>query len=232
MVDRFLIVNADDFGQSHGINRGIIESHERGIVTSSSLMVRWPAAAEAAAYAGSHPELSVGLHFDLGEWVYRDETWVPRYEVVPPDDLTAIADEVSRQLESFRLLVSRQPTHIDSHQHVHRSEPVRSVLLQAAQALGVPLRGYYSEIRYSGEFYGQTGKGEPYPDAIAEQGLIKILIELGAGITELGCHPGLANDLDSTYSNERQEEVRVLCSPMVRETLAAQGIRLCSFNDV
>lgn len=47
---RFLIVNADDFGQSPGVNRGIIEAHEHGIVTSASLMVRWPAATEAAAY--------------------------------------------------------------------------------------------------------------------------------------------------------------------------------------
>ena len=45
---RFLIVNADDFGQSSGINRGIITAHEKGIVTSASLMVRWPAAVEAA----------------------------------------------------------------------------------------------------------------------------------------------------------------------------------------
>ena len=45
------IVNADDFGQSPGITRGVIAAHERGIVTSASLMVRWPSANEAAAYA-------------------------------------------------------------------------------------------------------------------------------------------------------------------------------------
>ena len=48
---RRLIVNADDFGQSAGINEGIIRCHERGIVTSASLMVRWPHAAAAAEYA-------------------------------------------------------------------------------------------------------------------------------------------------------------------------------------
>ena len=46
IAQRYLIVNADDFGQSPGINRGVIEAHENGIVTSASLMVRWPAAAE------------------------------------------------------------------------------------------------------------------------------------------------------------------------------------------
>ena len=62
---RFLIVNADDFGQSHGINEGIIAAHEKGIVTSASLMVRYPAASEAASYAQKNPRLSVGLHVDL-----------------------------------------------------------------------------------------------------------------------------------------------------------------------
>ena len=54
---RFLIVNADDFGLSEGVNRGIIEAHERGIVTSASLMVLKPAAASAAAYGREHLRL-------------------------------------------------------------------------------------------------------------------------------------------------------------------------------
>src|SRR5206468_2930594 len=61
-ADKLVVVNADDLGLSPGVNRGIIEAHERGIVTSASLMVRWPAAAEAAAYARSRPQLGVGLH--------------------------------------------------------------------------------------------------------------------------------------------------------------------------
>ena len=84
---RYLIVNADDFGQSHGVNRGIIEAHERGIVTSASLMVRWPAATEAAAYSRQHPHLSLGLHVDFGEWACRGGHWVPLYEVVPSNDI-------------------------------------------------------------------------------------------------------------------------------------------------
>jgi predicted glycoside hydrolase/deacetylase ChbG (UPF0249 family) len=67
---RFLIVNADDLGQSAGATRGILAANDEGIVTSGSLMVRWPAAADAAA-ARSRPRLSVGLHVDLGEWALR-----------------------------------------------------------------------------------------------------------------------------------------------------------------
>src|ERR687893_53407 len=79
--NRYLIVNSDDFGLSRGVNQGIIEAHEQGIVTSASLMVRWPAAAEAAAYAREHSELSLGLHIDLSEWAYRDGDWRAVYEV-------------------------------------------------------------------------------------------------------------------------------------------------------
>ena len=75
-AERCVIVNADDFGQSPGVNRGIIEAHQHGIVTSASLMVNWPAAAEAAAYGRAHADLSLGLHFDVGEWCYRNEKWI------------------------------------------------------------------------------------------------------------------------------------------------------------
>ena len=67
---RAVIVNADDFGLSAGVNRGIAAAFEGGIVTSASLMVRPDAAAEAASYARLHPVLGVGLHIDLGEWVH------------------------------------------------------------------------------------------------------------------------------------------------------------------
>src|SRR5262245_5377777 len=83
---KYVIVNADDFGQSHGVNRGIVHAHQYGIVTSASLMVRWPAAPEAVAYAREHQSLSLGLHVDLGEKVFRAGEWVPMYTVVPLQD--------------------------------------------------------------------------------------------------------------------------------------------------
>src|SRR6267378_3443838 len=100
-MTRHLIVNADDFGQSPGVNRGIVTAHQRGIVTSTSMMVRWPAAAKAAELCRAHPRLSVGLHVDLGEWACRGGDWVAVYEVVPLDDPAAVAKEVGRQLAEF-----------------------------------------------------------------------------------------------------------------------------------
>jgi chitin disaccharide deacetylase len=227
--DRSLIVNADDFGRSPGVNRGVIRAHEHGIVTSASLMVRWPAATSAARYGRQRPELSVGLHLDLGEWVYRGKHWYAVYEVVPTNEAKAVADEVARQLDAFHSLLGRGPSHLDSHQHVHLQEPVRTIVAQVGNELGVPVRGQSPAIRYSGAFYGQMGKGEPWPDGISLGGLLQILATLPSGVTELGCHPGLEADFDSVYLAERSREVQVLCDPRVRSALRAERVRLRSF---
>ncbi len=230
--EKYLIVNADDFGQSPGVNRGIIAAHERGIVTSASLMTRWLAAGEASLYAKEHPELSIGLHLDLGEWAYRAGAWVPLYTVVPLDDKSAVECEVSRQLDSFRCLVGRDPIHINSHQHVHMREPVRSVALQLCESLGVPLRDLCPEVHYFGRFYGQTWDGLPLPTHIRTDFLIDSLSTLPAGLTVIVCHPGDdVDDLNTMYRVERREELRVLCDPRLKAAIAAFGIRLCSWDD-
>jgi len=227
---RYLIVNADDFGQSPGVNRGIIEAHERGIVTSASLMVRWPAAAEAAGYARGHPALSVGLHLDLGEWIRRDGTWAALYEVVPADDGLAVADELGRQLAAFQQLLGRDPTHLDSHQHVHRQEPARSALVSLGRRLGVPVRHFTPGVRHCPDFYGQDAAGGPYLEGIEVGHLLRLLTKLPAGVTELGCHPGRGNDLTSMYRAERAHEVITLCDPRVRQAIVGAAIRLVSFE--
>jgi predicted glycoside hydrolase/deacetylase ChbG (UPF0249 family) len=74
----------------------------------------------------------------------------------PPDDQGAVADEAARQLAAFRNLMGRDPSHLDSHQHVHREEPARSVLSGIARGLGIPLRHEAPHIHYCGDFYGRT----------------------------------------------------------------------------
>jgi predicted glycoside hydrolase/deacetylase ChbG (UPF0249 family) len=224
---RYLIVNADDFGRSPGVNRGVARTYEHGIVTSASLMVRWPAAEEAAAYAREHPQLSVGLHVDLGEWDYVDGNWCQRYEV-PGDNVEC---ELLEQLARFRELTGRDPTHLDSHQHVHRDEPLRTIARTMAEEIGAPLREF-SSIAYRGDFYGQSTHGEPEPDAITAEALVSIICSLPEGMTELGCHPADPPDLDSQYRLERGAEVNALCDPRVRERLEAVGVELISFADV
>ncbi len=229
---RTLIVNADDFGMSEGVNRGIIEAHDRGIVTSASLMVRRPAVASAAAYSLKHPRFGLGLHLDLGEWAYNGEAWVLVYRVVPLDDHAVVAEELERQLSDFRRWIGRDPTHLDSHQHVHQNEPVRSAAIELARRLNVPLRHFSEGIQYCGSFYGQTARGLPLPEAITVDSLIAILMDLRPGVTELGCHPGRGIGAESTYGPERSIEVDVLSHGRVRAHLSTEDIELRSFSDV
>jgi predicted glycoside hydrolase/deacetylase ChbG (UPF0249 family) len=229
---RRLIVNADDFGLSHAVNRGIMEAHERGIVTSASLMVRAPAGADAAAYARRSSRLAVGLHLDLCEWVYVEGAWRLSYRVVALDDADAVRAEVRRQYEMFFGLMDRSPTHIDSHQHVHRDEPVRSAVLSLAAEHRLPVRHFAPGIQYCGSFYGQSGKGEPWPEAITPAALIDVLASLPAGVSELACHPGSDAQLNSVYRLERLAEVQALCDPRVRQAIFEQTIELRSFADL
>jgi predicted glycoside hydrolase/deacetylase ChbG (UPF0249 family) len=229
MGERCLIVNADDFGLSEGTNRGIIEAHERGIVTSTSLMVRQPAATSAAAYAKSHPAFGIGLHLDLGEWEWRDGGWLQTSHVVSTDEAAAVAEEIERQLESFQRLLGRMPTHLDSHQHVHRHEPVRTAATALATRLGIPLRDFSGRIRFCGGFYGHGAKASPFPEGISVGNLLALLRELPSGVTELCCHPGLDESLASCYRSERLVEVQTLCDERIRAAVKNGGIQLIHF---
>jgi predicted glycoside hydrolase/deacetylase ChbG (UPF0249 family) len=234
MKHRRLIVNADDFGLAAGVNAGIVEAHERGIVTSTSLMVCQPAAREAATYARGHPRLGVGLHVDLWESELVDWQWVRLYERCAGDE-AAVEAEVLRQLDAFRDLVGREPDHLDTHQHVHRLEPVRTVMLRLAQRLGLPLRGH-GEVAVVGGFYGQTGFGAPYPEGVSIERLLELLDTLPPGPSELTCHPGrvAADDTlgGTMYRQERNAELLALCHPRALERMARGDIVPATFADL
>jgi predicted glycoside hydrolase/deacetylase ChbG (UPF0249 family) len=206
--ERILIVNADDFGLSAGTNAGVIEAHEKGIVTSASLMVMGGGAVEAAAYGRRSTRLAVGLHVDLSHWEYEQGRWVAAYQRADTGDRKAVAAELHAQLDRFRELLGADPTHIDSHQHVHLDQPAASVFREAGHRLGVPVRRLRSPARYLGDFYGQTG------------------------VTELACHPGRGVGDESTYNRERERELAALCAPEVRAAIDAEGVVLRSFRSL
>jgi chitin disaccharide deacetylase len=212
---RLLIVNADDLGLSPAVNAGIFTAHEEGIVTSAGLMVGRPAAPAAAAALAKHPDLAVGLHLE-------------------PGDCRA-------QLERFREMVGRDPTHLDSHKHVHEAEPVKAVAEALAAELGVPLRNRGSDrrivsrpppaVRYEGSFYGRPG-GKPAPEAISPEHLLELIRSLPPGWTEIGCHPAAGPVPTSSYDAERRIELETLRDPEVKNLLSVSDVHLCSFAQV
>ena len=155
---RRLIVNADDFGLTAGVNRGIVEAHNRGVVSSTTLMANGPAFEDAVTAARSTPNLSVGCHVVL----------VDGTPVLPPDavdtlrairsaepnhfysslsafaaratlggfDRDQLVAEVVAQIRKIQATGLRV-THLDTHKHAHVFPEILAALLRAARICGV-----------------------------------------------------------------------------------------------
>lgn len=218
-----LIVNADDFGAGRGINRGVAEAHRDGILTSASLMVDMPGSEEAAQLAVGLPGMSVGLHA-----VLTGEDGAPAVDFGEGERCRA---ELRRQVSRFAELTGGMPTHLDSHHNVHRDPRLSPLFLELAEEHRLPLREH-SQARYFSAFYGQWDGGEVHLEWIEPASLVRMLAaEVGPGVTELGCHPGyVASDFRSSYSAEREVELRTLCDPAVRRAIEELGISLIDFR--
>ena len=224
-MPKYVIMNADDFGYTQGVTRGILEAHEHGVVSSTSLMVDMPGAAEAAALARLQPALGVGLHF------------VATNEGGPLFDLSNAAlvkEELDRQLGRCCELLGRMPTHLDSHEHLHlKQRALQPLFLALAEKHHLPLRGL-GAVRFNGEFYGHRyddqWQAHPAPELIGVENLEKILRALPDGVTELACHPAYVTpDLESSYAAEREIELATLMDPRVSATLRKLEISLINF---
>ncbi len=220
-MTKHVIVNADDFGASAGTNRGIVECHERGVLTSTSMMVTGAAVAEAVELSRAHPQLAIGLHWDV---IGEDER---EFDL---DDHAAVRDEFAAQLERFEELMGRPPTHIDSHRHTHLDPSVIELFRELAAPVGVPLRGD-GRVSFVGSFYAQWEWGVTDLEHVSVAALQRIIREeVRDGWTELSCHPGyVSEDYLPMYRNEREAELRTLTDPRIRTTIDELGIALESY---
>ena len=244
-----LIVNADDFGRTPGINRGVVEAHERGVVTSATMMVNYAPAAEAAELARKNPSLGIGLHVAL--------TGGP--PALPPAQIPSLVDfqgrlppkpdglgdakpeevlaEARAQLRRFRELMGRDPTHMDSHHHSHReSSAVLDALCTLAWETGIPVRNASptvgDRLRREGIRTTDHFVEEFYDKGATLEAVVRILGELKPGTTELMCHPAVVDaELRDTsgYAEPRTRELEVLTNHEVRQVLQAAGIQLMNF---
>jgi predicted glycoside hydrolase/deacetylase ChbG (UPF0249 family) len=223
MSARYLIVNADDFGASEGVNRGIVESHVRGVVTSTSLMVTGAALEEAIELSRAHPELAIGLHWDV---------WGEDEREFDTEDIDAVRREYARQLDAFRQMMGRDPTHVDSHRHAHREDHLMPVFRELVEPLGVPLRDD-GTVGFVGGFYAQWEWGVTDLQHVSVDFLEGMLRnEVPPGWTEFSCHPGYRSPgYEAMYLEEREAEVRTLTEPRIRQAIEELGITLVSYAD-
>jgi predicted glycoside hydrolase/deacetylase ChbG (UPF0249 family) len=248
---RRLIVNADDFGRSAGVNAGTLQAHARGIVTSATVLVLEKEAARGIREAaGRAPRLSLGLHFALtgGGCPAAPARDLPvlapggrfrrRREELPdriPD--AEIRLELEAQIGIFQVLARKPPSHLDSHHHVALHPSVAPVFAAVARERSLPARARTDECRRT---LRAAGVRTPdafldgfYAQTVSLETLEKILNGLPEGTSELMCHPGFADaelESSSTYVEEREREVEVLCDPKIRGLVRQNGIALVAFE--
>jgi ATP-binding cassette, subfamily B, bacterial len=217
---KFVIINAEDFGY----NRGIIALVDRGIITSAGLMVNTPGTAEAVRLAAERPGLALGLHVNFTNEAER---------LVEFDDPEICRRELRRQFEHFRDLTGRTPTHIDSHQHVHRRPTCRPSFLALAEEHGVPLRDR-PPVVYKGGFYSQWVYKVPDPSRVSFDALTDILTnEMSHGVYELAVHPGYQDPaVQYVYDRDREWEIATLRDPRLSALLEKLGVRLVSYHQL
>ncbi len=248
---RTLIVNADDFGLTGGVSRGILEAHRRGIVTSTTLIVNRPVDRALIDELGSSG-LGVGLHLNLtlGAPVANAK----RVPSLVDDEGRFLRDaraaaarartdeariELGTQIDAFRKIMGRFPTHLDSHHHVGRHEPILELVLDFARAIKIPVRSQDAQVRAAARrlrlktpdhFLGESGP-EPYWSV---ERVLEHLLALPAGVSEFMTHPGYYDDdlSYSRYGTQRETELAGLTDPRARAVIEQEGIRLIHFGQL
>jgi len=252
-MENLLIVNADDFGLSKGQNYGIIEACRHGVVTSTTALVNGEAIEHAAALSRDLAKLGVGMHFVLtlgmplspmpgltrdgvlGKWIWE----MAEQGALPLDE---IARELDCQFNRFVDLFGREPTHLDSHHHVHMIPAIFPLVAEFAARKGVAMRVDRQVLAlhdlplgrapttegFSSEFYG---------DAISEALLLQVLdgsASRGERSLEIMAHPAFVDNTvrKSAYCWPRLAELDVLTSPSLKYAIAERGYRLGTFSDL
>jgi len=202
-----LIVNADDLGWTEGVNRGIAESHRKGLVTSTSLLANGPAFASALAVAAANPELGVGVHLNLSDGVPTAKpNEVPgllnasgELEGSPESLLLRIA---SRSLELAQVEhewdaqirkvrdAGINPTHLDGHKHVQMLPGLFEIALRLAKKHSIrAIRVAHEESKLRTLL--SSGR-EQKPGAVLKQGVqARGLKLLARDAREMADHSGL-----------------------------------------
>jgi predicted glycoside hydrolase/deacetylase ChbG (UPF0249 family) len=245
-----LIVNADDFGFTPDVNRGIVDAHRGGILTATTLMANGAAFDDGVRLARDTPSLDVGCHLVL----ISGRSLLPPCAPLPasvPELLRALAgrrirvyDELAEQVRKI-LAAGIEPTHLDTHKHTHLAPPVLDAVARIAAEFGIRwvrrpfeipmLRGRFRRVlarhgcRTTDHFAGfqMTGKFRA-PE------LEQLIRELPEGLTEFMCHPGYCGDdlrhTRTRLKESRERELEALLSPEVRAALVDAGVELVNYR--
>src|SRR5215831_1104571 len=254
-MEKRLIINADDFGLSHGITDGILLTHRKGLLTSTSLMVNQPATEYAIRRAPEVPDLSIGIHLNLteGKPVLAGEE--VRTLVNPAGEFIGPAEMGSRLLRweaspgeieaEFRAQIRRMKS-----EGIRRARAPRKRYWPTSGRLGGPHTGplyrriaaksyleFLQSVIFRGLHLPDAGvtfhpKYGSSPDKLSEawQSTFEFMPE---GAYELWCHPGFLQpgfSENDSLSNRREQEIAILLDPKLRDIAARRELQLISFS--
>lgn len=248
-MTKYLIVNADDFGLSKSVNRGIIESFLNGTVSSTTLMTNMPGFEDAVTLAGEHPSLGVGLHFNLSygrpvsrsrhvpSLVKADGSYVYHPEI---ESIPWTAEDVRTELEAQWnrfLSTGRKPTHVDSHHLVHALGPAYPVVAEFCRAQGVPLRLTQPTPMESVPHPPTTNAlvVDEYFFGDGQTRFLEHLANLEEGVTEILCHPGYVDDdvlAISPWTDVREVELAVFTDKAMAQAIRDVGAVRTHFGEL
>lgn len=248
-----LIINADDFGLSKGVNRGIIDSFTQGIVTSTTLMANSNAFEDAVSLVIKHPDLGVGVHcvLDAGkpisdpsiiQTLVKEDGTFKRFndEMLFGINQDELKLELSAQIDKV-LNTGIKISHLDSHHHLHMHPAVFETFIKIAQKYNVPIRvsnlddlpkhqQLLNEIQVdyvvsTFEFYQENLEPSFFLNLDERNPQLDIL--------EVMTHPAYVDDelLElSSYNSPRAIELDVLTDPITKEFI--KKYTMINYHDV
>jgi len=229
---KYLVINADDFGYSKGVNKGIIKAYKEGVVTSTSVMVDRQAAKEAKTLL-KYQNLSVGLHFNMTDEGIRAQ--IIKNVLVNFADTNKIRKDFNRQIETFKKITGKLPDHLDGHHHVHTNKKVKPIFEEFSRKHKIPVRAF-GNIKFIDKFFGWNKLQQKDHKRIGVESFINILSKLKDGVNEVMCHPGFPDEelkkTGSRYLIEREIEAKTLTDEKVKDYIKKAGFNLVSWKEI
>ncbi|EQL90286.1 ydjC-like family protein, partial [Vibrio parahaemolyticus VP232] len=234
--------NADDFGLTQGVNNGIVKSHQDGVVKSTTMMVGMDAEQNAIELAHQNPDLKIGVHlrFTAGapltehpnltngrtHFVKYSELWNKQ-----DFEAQAVYDEAKAQIDHFLSLGQRSVILI-----------VIIMLIRTPRFFLLFRNSRKSTACHFAEWYLSSTNDDKlfltdefYDQKVSLDGLMQHLLSLKENydVVEVMCHPAYADQpliMKSGYALQRELELQVLTSPILKEQLAQHGIAVTDYS--
>ncbi len=220
-----LLVNADDFGYSRGVNHGIIDAYRFGIVNSTTMIVNMPGTEHSIELAKENPDLKVGVHLtltcgralasDVPSLVEDDGRFrmTKKFEDIDKVQLDEVEKEWEAQIE-YMIQAGLKPSHFDSHHHIHAQPRLLPVVQRLSEKYDLPVRNAFGDqvtgVKLLTDIFFDDFFGEEVSANYFEQLKMK---ERDGQSVEVMCHPAYVDEAllsGSSYHIKRAKELDIL----------------------